>query len=80
MFFDKEHFFKVINYCFNFNVQFISTCSKAEMVTSQPVCLHAVATFTMSLTILFDSSSDLKSFVPLCKITLSGFSSIVGLT
>ena len=54
--------------------------SKAEMIKSQPVCLHAVATFTMSSAILFDSLSNLKSFFPMFKITISGFSSIVGLT
>ena len=46
---------------------------KAEMITSQPVCLHEVAKFTMSISILFDS------FAPMCKMALYGFSSIVGL-
>ena len=54
--------------------------TKAEMITPQPVCLHPFATITMSFAILFDLSSDLyKSFVPMCKVTLSDYSSIVGL-
>ena len=53
---------------------------KAEMITSQSDCLHEVAMFMMSFSILSDSSSDLKSYVPMFKMTLSGFSSVEGLT
>ena len=53
---------------------------KAEMITSQPDCLHEMAMFMMSFSILSDSSSDLKSYVPMFKMTLSGFSSVEGLT
>ena len=54
--------------------------NNAEIIISQPVCLHATATSTISFAILSGSSSDLKSFVPMCKMMVSGFSSSVDLT